>query len=777
MEKRWVVFFVLAASVLALNIFVMRWLAPPPGQQRAAQQRQAAEKAAEKAKHPPGQVAPEKKGAPEKKVPGEKPPEGDPRAAAAAAKPRVAAAPAPKQPRQWRTLGSLDETSPYRFLVTVTNRGAAVERIELATTRFSDLDDRSGYLGHLAAIDAAGGTGVKVRVVGAGTPADKAGLRAGDVIAGVDGGEIAGAAALNTRLERSKPGDSLRLTVLRGGKRQELVAVLARQPLAVIEPEGSDPPSFLTTLESIDDRKIAKDASELPRVNMRTGNWKILPPDPARPDQVAFEWLLGDEGVRIVKTYRLPRLKPGEEQNVHAPAYHLDLSIKVENVGDEDRAIAYRLDGPNGLPTQGWWYAYSSKISHGWDSAGIRDFVIATRPEGYFDYRQVNATKIADGKGPFIWDKDPLIYAGVDAQYFAVMLIPQQDDPADVRFARVMPIRAGPVPKDPHKKKLVNISTRMISRAETLKPGAELEHEFRVFAGPKRPRLLAQYAKPYGLSELVYYGWFGFVSRPMLVVLHFFYSIVGNYGIAIIMLTVLVRSCMFPLSRKQALGAQKMQELQPEMKRLAEKHKGNVEQRTKAQQELFRKHNYNPLAGCWPALIQLPIFLGLYRSLSVDVELYQAPLISHAIRWCSNLAAPDMFWYWEAFLPGFLAGETGWLGPYLNILPLVTVALFLWQQKMFMPPPADEQAALQMKIMQYMMIFMGVLFFKVASGLCIYFIASSIWGIAERKLLPKAKLPPQTPTAQKPTARPSAGTETNGAAGSKKKKKQQRGRR
>jgi len=82
-----------------------------------------------------------------------------------------------------------------------------------------------------------------------------------------------------------------------------------------------------------------------------------------------------------------------------------------------------------------------------------------------------------------------------------------------------------------------------------------------------------------------------------------------------------------------------------------------------------------------------------------------------------------------------------------------------------------------MKIMQYMMIFMGVLFFKVASGLCIYFIASSIWGIAERKLLPKAKLPPQTTTAQTPTARPSAGTETNGAAGSKKKKKQQRGRR
>ena len=87
-----------------------------------------------------------------------------------------------------------------------------------------------------------------------------------------------------------------------------------------------------------------------------------------------------------------------------------------------------------------------------------------------------------------------------------------------------------------------------------------------------------------------------------------------------------------------------------------------------------------------------------------------------------------------------LSGPSGWLGPYLNVFPLLTIGLFIWQQKMFMPPPADEQAAMQQKIMQYMMIFMGVMFFKVASGLCLYFIASSLWGIAERKLLPRSTL-------------------------------------
>lgn len=133
-------------------------------------------------------------------------------------------------------------------------------------------------------------------------------------------------------------------------------------------------------------------------------------------------------------------------------------------------------------------------------------------------------------------------------------------------------------------------------------------------------------------------GWFWFVAEPMLKVLHFFYAIVGNYGVAIIMLTVLVRLCMFPVSRKQALVMQKMQELQPEMKRINEKYKTEPEKKTRATQELFRQHKYNPLGGCLLAFVQLPIFIGLYRSLMVDVELRQMPLFSENIRWASNLA-------------------------------------------------------------------------------------------------------------------------------------------
>jgi YidC/Oxa1 family membrane protein insertase len=171
------------------------------------------------------------------------------------------------------------------------------------------------------------------------------------------------------------------------------------------------------------------------------------------------------------------------------------------------------------------------------------------------------------------------------------------------------------------------------------------------------------------------------------------------------------------------------------MRRLAEEYKNDMEKRAAAQRELFRKHNYNPMAGCLPMFFQLPIFIGLYRALSVDIQLRQAPLIP-GLRWCSNLAGPDMLLNWEGFVPPFLGSYTGFLGPYLNILPLVSVAFMMLHQKMFTPPPTDEQQLVQQRMMKFMMVFFAMMFFRVPSGLCLYFITSSAWGLAERMLLP-----------------------------------------
>jgi YidC/Oxa1 family membrane protein insertase len=294
----------------------------------------------------------------------------------------------------------------------------------------------------------------------------------------------------------------------------------------------------------------------------------------------------------------------------------------------------------------------------------------------------------------------------------------------------------------------VNVTARLVSAPASLGAGEKLTHRYQVFLGPKRPALLAQYHPPeaeaYSLSDFVYYGWFGGVARAMVGLLHVFYSILGNYGLAIIALTVLVRGFMFPISRGQARSMAKLQELRPEMEKIKEKYKGDQQKQAQAMQQLYRKYNVNPLAGCLPMLIQLPVFVGLWRGLAVDIELRQAPLFGQSIRWCSNLAAPDMFWDWSGVMPEFITRREGffWLGPYLNLLPLVTIGLFLWQQKMFMPEPANEQAAMQQKVMKWMMVVMSIFFYKVPSGLCLYLIASSLWGIAERKLIP----PPTSPT-------------------------------
>ena len=231
-------------------------------------------------------------------------------------------------------------------------------------------------------------------------------------------------------------------------------------------------------------------------------------------------------------------------------------------------------------------------------------------------------------------------------------------------------------------------------------------------------------------------------TNVMHAVLGLLHWAVPSYGLCIILLTVMVRGMMFPLSRKQAMMGMRMQELAPELKKLQEKYKDDKQALAPAQWEMYRKHGVSPFGSCWVVFLQMPIFMGLYYALQESI---QFRLASFWPTWIENLAAPDMLVRWGESIPvisrpqdfgGFL-----YLGPYLNLLPILAVALMIAQQKMMMPPPADEQQEMQQKMMKWMMVFMGLMFYKVAAGLCIYFIASSLWGFAERKLLPKKKLP------------------------------------
>ena len=791
MEKRFALFLVLSAVILFAHLMLQSKFGPPPPPLDQAEVGREADQEAAGAKPPvaaPAQV--EQQSAPAEVAPvqtAEKP-------ALTAAKEPAAPAPAERTvPQQRVTLGSMTPDSPYRLLVTLDNQGAAVERIELTERnesgrfRYRDLEASSGYLGQLAWSDVSAG-GCLVNVVGPGTPAAtaqaltagaKPGLQVGDVIVKVDGLAVRSAADAEDALRRTRPGDEVELTVTRPEHGQPVsltfTAVLTQQPLSIIRPETNaelnqqDPLSFLLSLESIGTKAAESGNSELPHLpSLRNSNWEVQPL-PAVNDQpgVEFRFRLEDDqlqqiGARgpleIVKRYRLAHTPSEELANSKFRSYHLTLEVELRNLSEENQQITYRLDGPTGLPLEGWWY--STKIHPAWfASAGARDVIWKTSntgfglkgtPEIYSEAQKAHEKKLLPGIPLFADSRpQPVDFVGVDTQYFSVVMKPDETAPGTppiFRTATAVPAGEWVEMKNKARIKTMDVCYRLVSEPQTLAPGKSLRQSYTVFAGPKLPALLDQYE----LGRVIEYGLFPMIAKPLSWILHVFASLpLVNFGLAIIFLTVLVRGCMVPLSRKATRNAQMMQELAPEMKKIAEKYKDDLQKRGEAQRELFAKHNHNPMGGCLLMFVQLPIFIGLYRCLSVDVALRQASLLP-SLQWCLNLAGPDMLWYWKPLMPGFLADETGWLGPYLNLLPIITIVLFIVQQKMFMPPATDDQTKMQQQMMQFMMIFMGVMFFKVPSGLCVYFIASSLWGLAERKLLPPVKKPdpnaPPTPS-------------------------------
>jgi YidC/Oxa1 family membrane protein insertase len=725
-ERRYINFALISFAILLGTQALQAYLFPRPARQPVDGTKQAAPAA-------PGQDAATAPGA---------------AASEQAATAAVAAVPAATNdgerpaagPRARHVMGSLDPASPARMLVTLTSRGATVERIELAGRRYLDQDDWSGYLGHVAPEETP--SGCRIGIVGDGTPAQVAGLAAGDVIATVGGTATPDPETLLKTLAGMKPGQRVAVEFVRNGRTETREAVLGRRPLEVVRPEyrtlpiddpdgrPHDPLSFRLSLESRDGARRAAPLDEIAGQELADRDWIV---EKADGNGVRFTTELPG-GLRVAKEYRL--VAEGQE------GYRLDLVVEF-NAGQAESRVVYALDGPTGLPTEGWWY--TARVARDWGTLAVRD--VAMRFIGE-QSTLVSGLKLAEAAvapagdampaATAVREGKPLSFAGVDALYFASALIPATEGPEAPALEEVRPLVVGDVPAAA-RRKLVDVTCRLVSREVAIPAGGTVKHRYGVFAGPKKPELLAAFgADKARMDDLVYYGWFGWVARPMIAILHAIHAVVGNYGLAILLLTVIVRGAMFPISRKQALSSQKMQVLQPEMKAIAEKYKNEPEKRTKATQDLWRKHDYNPMGGCLLVFIQIPIFMGLYRSLATDVELRQAPLFSSAIRWCSNLAAPDMFYDWSRLLPDFLVAPEGWLGPFLNLFPLATIGLFLWQQHLFMPPAVDEQARVQQQVMKYMMFFMALMFFKVPCGLCVYFIASSLWGIAERLLLPTA---------------------------------------
>ncbi|MDR2892234.1 MAG: membrane protein insertase YidC [Deltaproteobacteria bacterium] len=255
----------------------------------------------------------------------------------------------------------------------------------------------------------------------------------------------------------------------------------------------------------------------------------------------------------------------------------------------------------------------------------------------------------------------------------------------------------------------------MKNDAVQVSPEAPTRSEMFYYFGPKQQEDLM--AAPGNLVDAVDYGWFGWIAKPLMVMLKFFYDYVGNWGVAIILMTVVIKIVLWPLSYKSYKSMQGMKAIQPHMAKIREKHKGDKERLNREMMQLYKTYKVNPAGGCLPILVQLPVFIGLYKALLAAFELRQASFIPH-------LPFTDMLWLADLSLKDPL-----------YITPIVMGVSMFIQQKIT-PAVGDPT---QQKIMMFMPIIFTVMFINFPSGLVVYWLVNNIISIAQQQWQMKRK--------------------------------------
>jgi len=244
----------------------------------------------------------------------------------------------------------------------------------------------------------------------------------------------------------------------------------------------------------------------------------------------------------------------------------------------------------------------------------------------------------------------------------------------------------------------------------TLNPGGQIGHLYHIYLGPQDLKTINNIKPEW--SGIIYYGTFDFIAQLLLQLLGFFYSLVHNWGWAIIILSLSVYLLLFPLSLKQMRSMKEMQTLQPKIEALRKEFKDNPQRLNKEIMELYKEHKVNPLGGCLPLLLQMPIFFALYQALIRSVALRGAHFL-----WIKDLSSPDKLFTFKDSIPI--------LGNQVNILPILMAIGMFVQQKISMVKATGE-AAQQQKMMSIIMpIMFGVIFYQMPSGLVLYWFVNS----------------------------------------------------
>jgi YidC/Oxa1 family membrane protein insertase len=324
--------------------------------------------------------------------------------------------------------------------------------------------------------------------------------------------------------------------------------------------------------------------------------------------------------------------------------------------------------------------------------------------------------KTEDYKGAGGW-------LGFTDKYWASAIIPGQTEQVDARFTE-----SGPDARPDYQ-------TDFVASPLDVAPGAKASQETRVFAGAKVVSVIDDYAAKYGIKKfdlMIDWGWFYFITKPLFKLIDFIYGIVGNFGVAILCVTVIIKAVFFPLANQSYRSMAKMKLIQPKIAALKEQYPGDSQKQQQAQMELMRKEGVNPVAGCLPMLIQIPVFFALYKVIFITIEMRHAPFFG----WIHDLSAPDPTNIFNLF--GLLPIDPTVMPVFghflhLGIWPLVMGFTMFLQMKM-QPEPADPT---QKMMFTYMPVIFTFMFGSFPAGLVIYYAWNNSLTVLQQSLIMK----------------------------------------
>jgi YidC/Oxa1 family membrane protein insertase len=350
---------------------------------------------------------------------------------------------------------------------------------------------------------------------------------------------------------------------------------------------------------------------------------------------------------------------------------------------------------------------------------------------------QVGPVGVFNGAANYDWDYDDLVkegdqrfsstggWIGFTDKYWLTALIPDQASSVETAFRHA---RSGA------------FQAEFAPTPTLVGPGRAISYQSRFFAGAKEIALLDRY-QDQGIAKFdkaIDWGWFEWFMKPIFSLLNWLYAQIGNFGLAIICLTLIVRTLMFPIAQKQFKSMAAMRVLQPKMKALQDRYKDDKPKLQQEMLKLYQEEKVNPMAGCLPILIQIPIFYALYKVLMVSVEMRHKPFVL----WIKDLSAPDpltpvnLFGYLPFTPPQFLA---------LGVLPIL-LGISMWLQFKLNPPATDPVQRQVFALMPWVLMFVMAPF---AAGLQLYWTVNNVLTILQQKWLysryPGMKAVPDAP--------------------------------